>query len=710
MRSAHRLARRFTLDPFYSDRDPVPAVPTHSLFSPPSQGACWLYEWGGCEAYLLARLRLEAHRDCLDVFHPSLFRKPSSLLWLYRTFTLRAARKAEAALYHSGNLHLVVNGRVALHVEGASRPVKQRLDLAPFLKKGGNEISAVLNRVDGPPALFLDSPVLRTDAAWEASSDGFHRRSPACRPFVTAGRFPHEERMPVLTRRPRSFRGGLYDFGVELLGRPKVCFAGAGGRVSVFPGESEEEARNTSPRDFEQRPGRSLRGARSLTGPLMAFRYLRVEAASGARVRDVACEAEVFPARYRGAFACSDERLNAVWMRAAYTLRLCMREFFVDGIKRDRMPWAGDLYLAVLCNAFSFGEDAVARRTLTALAGEDPSACHANGIIDYTLFRLLALEAYHAHSGDGDYARNMLPEVERVLAALAESEDAEGFLMPRPDDRLFLDWAEMEKKGRVAALQMLYAMALQASERLFAAFGDAPRAAALKRRRQGLARRSSELFWDGRRGGFVEHRERGRRKSPIGRHANFLALLSGTATLSQRRRILSRVLQNPDIPAVGTPYMRFFELLALARCGRVPAMLEGIRNYWGGMLDEGATTFWEAYDPAQKGAEHLAFYGRPFGRSLCHAWAAGPVYLLSSALTGLEPLEAGWRRFRVRPGASGLDWACATVPTPLGEIRLELDGRSLTVKIPKGAILEERLPGGGIRPHGGGRVARIRLC
>nr|GFC72823.1 hypothetical protein [Tanacetum cinerariifolium] len=53
-----------------------------------------------------------------------------------------------------------------------------------------------------------------------------------------------------------------------------------------------------------------------------------------------------------------------------------------------------------------------------------------------------------------------------------------------------------------------------------------------------------------------------------------------------------------------------------------PYVLKEMKSYWGGMLDLGATSFWEEYDPAKKGAEHYSMYGRPFGKSLCHAWGA----------------------------------------------------------------------------------------
>ena len=44
----------------------------------------------------------------------------------------------------------------------------------------------------------------------------------------------------------------------------------------------------------------------------------------------------LLPEEYRGSFKCNDEELNRIWEVGAYTMHLTTREFFIDGIKRDR--------------------------------------------------------------------------------------------------------------------------------------------------------------------------------------------------------------------------------------------------------------------------------------------------------------------------------------------------------------------------------------
>jgi hypothetical protein len=126
--------------------------------------------------------------------------------------------------------------------------------------------------------------------------------------------------------------------------------------------------------------------------------------------------------------------------------------------------------------------------------------------------------------------------------------------------------------------------------------------------------------------------------------------------------------------------MRFYELEALCALGEQPYVLKEMKSYWGGMLDLGATSFWEEYDPAKKGAEHYAMYGRPFGKSLCHAWGASPIYLLGKYYLGVKPLTAGYATYEVVPNLGGLQWMEGTVPTPQGDITVAASPKQLKVK------------------------------
>ena len=109
------------------------------------------------------------------------------------------------------------------------------------------------------------------------------------------------------------------------------------------------------------------------------------------------------------------------------------------------------------------------------------------------------------------------------------------------------------------------------------------------------------------------------------------------------------------------------------------------------MIDRGATTVWERWDGVDAdGAAH---------DSLNHYSKGAVVGFLHRYVAGLEPLEPGYRRLRVRPRpGGGLTSAEATHESPYGRIAVawRLDGSrlELAVAVPPGTRAEVLLPGG----------------
>ena len=126
--------------------------------------------------------------------------------------------------------------------------------------------------------------------------------------------------------------------------------------------------------------------------------------------------------------------------------------------------------------------------------------------------------------------------------------------------------------------------------------------------------------------------------------------------------------------------MRFYELEALCQTGQQSTVLQEMKSYWGGMVREGATTFWVNYIPTESGTQHLAMYGRRYGKSLCHAWGASPLYLLGRYYLGVQPTKAGYEEYEVSPCLGGLEWMEGDVPTPFGKIHVRAEKGSITVR------------------------------
>lgn len=308
----------------------------------------------------------------------------------------------------------------------------------------------------------------------------------------------------------------------------------------------------------------------------------------------------------------------------------------------------------------------------------------------------MALRDYIMYFGDIDFAEQIFPMFDRLMRAIKAKEDRYGLLPSHKFNWIFIDWATVLKDGYSSCLQMFYVMALEAAADIYRIMGKMNISEELLSRIKTMRNVCNEMFWSEDHSAYVDNVHDNTQGTHVSRHANILAVLSGTADDARKKDIVKNVFLNKRVEPVGSPYMYMFEARAVSRCGENDEMLSMIRNYWGGMIQAGASSFWEAYDQSHSGQEHYSFYGRPYGKSLCHSWSAGPIVLLSGDALGIYPAAAGWERFKIVPKTMRLDWICTSIPCPQGTIDVDVTENVLSVRIPKGAILEMVSPNGSI--------------
>jgi hypothetical protein len=129
-------------------------------------------------------------------------------------------------------------------------------------------------------------------------------------------------------------------------------------------------------------------------------------------------------------------------------------------------------------------------------------------------------------------------------------------------------------------------------------------------------------------------------------------------------------------------FLSFYILKAMAMGGSMADTLSVMKEYYGAMLDKGATTFWEEYKPDLTGSVHYAMYNQPYGKSLCHAWGASPVYLLGRFFLGVTLTSDGYRTYTVSPSCGGLNELEGTIPTPHGNIHISITPDHVSVEAP----------------------------
>lgn len=223
--------------------------------------------------------------------------------------------------------------------------------------------------------------------------------------------------------------GLLFDYGKELMGFLRFTGVSEPGTVSVAFGESREEALDVQNCElYEQIPV----SEGYVTGFTRAFRYVFLPGAAG-RVKMAEALYQYLPLENKGAFHCQDQQVNQIYDTAVYTLHLCSREFYLDGIKRDRWVWSGDATQSYLLNFYTFFDKDICQRTMRLLRGKDPVMVHLNTIQDYSCYWLISLYDYYLYTGDTKFLQEIYQDAQGLLNYCLETVDDRGFFNPQDD-------------------------------------------------------------------------------------------------------------------------------------------------------------------------------------------------------------------------------------------------------------------------------------
>ena len=158
-------------------------------------------------------------------------------------------------------------------------------------------------------------------------------------------------------------------------------------------------------------------------------------------------------------------------------MHLTTREFFIDGIKRDRWVWSGDAIQSYLMNYYLFFDSDAVKRTIWLLRGKDPVTSHSNTIMDYTFYWFLSIYHYYMYTGDLDYLREQQSYMNALFDMAAGMVDGQGREHMTGAGR-FLDWpTSRDRKAVDAGLHALLLMTFDAGIRMAGALGDTALAA-----------------------------------------------------------------------------------------------------------------------------------------------------------------------------------------------------------------------------------------
>lgn len=391
------------------------------------------------------------------------------------------------------------------------------------------------------------------------------------------------------------------------------------------------------------------------------FRFVRVESLdSEIYIKSIKLCADFREVAQHGSFECSDKLLNDIWKTGVRTVQLNMHEYIWDGIKRDQGIFIGDMHPEVATIMAVFGNDSSIQKSLDFVRGDTPVGAWMNGIATYSMWWIIIHYDIFMHYGNINYLKEQAECLKDVCNRAIEWV---GFNYSG-NVRTFVDWSSKGTISEMQGVKSLFATGLSKAAKLFDTLNDNEYSTKCRKCAKAICAEKCEVNVNKRIAAL---------NVLSGRNTNYeISLLSGNSAAEM------------------SCFMGYYVLLAKAKMGDFSGAIDIIKNYWGGMLNMGATTFWEDFDiewmkdsarideivPIGKKDIHGEF-GRycyeGFRHSLCHGWASGPTAFLSKELAGIEILSPGFKKVRINPNIAGLEWFEVNYPTPFGNINVQTE-------------------------------------
>ncbi|KAK0109311.1 hypothetical protein ONS96_003130 [Cadophora gregata f. sp. sojae] len=525
----------------------------------------------------------------------------------------------------------------------------------------------------------------------------------------------------------------IYDFGKEVGGIVTVQYKAVG---SGELGLAFSEARNWTGRASDGSNGRYVpRADGALFTPISTttngtytmpdasmrggFRYLSIFTQTdhmiSIEVTKVSLELSFQPTwsnlrAYSGYFHSSDDLLNRIWYAGAYTLQTNAippntgrvypligqgwrndawlgtkgHSILVDGSKRDRATWAGDLGIALPSAFVSTGDFESARNALQlqydlqSREGQLPMAgppLNFYGSDTYHMSSLIGTYEYLLYSGDLDFLTTNWNKIKRAI----------NFVERKLDERSGLlyvtgvnDWGRSSQGGfNTAANALMFRTLITGS--LMAAWAQDEISSRWELQAYVLkaAMNSAVYNWDPNVGAFKDSNVD---SSIYPEDGNSLALYYGMASSVHQKSISDRLITNwgpigakcPELKYNIVPFIESMEIKGHFAIGRTNRALELIRRSWGWYLNNPygtESTFIEGYlEDGSFGYRAFSGYEKDYSyTSHAHGWSTGPTHALTNYVLGLQLISPGGADWILAPQFGNLTFVEGGFTTPLGK-------------------------------------------
>lgn len=339
------------------------------------------------------------------------------------------------------------------------------------------------------------------------------------------------------------------------------------------------------------------------------FRFVRLDFSGKVTLKTVVAVNHMMKRKAKYRYEGADERVRQIYETAKRTVDLCAASGYLwDGVKRDRLVWIGDIHPEMLALTTLYGRLPLIEKSLDFVKAQTPLPGWMNNIPTYSLWWAIIVCDYSHRTGAKDFARKQIGYLKRLIEQVNECITEKGEInFPW----LFLDWPTNGTADAEKGVRAVCTIAMKKIKELFGEFGEESKTCdetVKKLRRQAIVETKSKAVLGLKY--FAEGLTKEEEKILVAGNANGMSA-----------------------------FMSYYVLKAVASFDREKAV-EMMKEYYGGMLDKGATTFWEDFDLAwtenscridefpKAGEKDIhgdfgAYCYKGFRHSFCHGWSAG---------------------------------------------------------------------------------------
>ncbi len=442
----------------------------------------------------------------------------------------------------------------------------------------------------------------------------------------------------------------------------------------------------------------------------IGFRYATILIHGGAGsvvLRDFWVREFQHPWKETASFACSDPEVERIFAAGLRTVQLCSSDAFVDCPTREQRAWTGDGVVHQMVHLAANRDWRLAKRYVEL--GNSP---RNDGILpmftvsilemmgsftlpDWSLHWLHGVYNWYRYSGDHQAILTWLPSAARVLRWYEPYQTSAGILKDVAEWNL-VDWSSVSTTDTSSLLTAEWARGLHEFAEMAAWLGESSSRDWAERLYQ-RARAGFEVFWDEKRGSYIDHVVEGRPQPEMSQIAGALAIVSGLAPKERWARIIETITDAKRLVVrswagggqseekfekqqrgiyeidwdveneivISEPFMGYVVHDAVALAGKAD-LLPGMYQRWSEFLTSGYDTIGENWGTGTH----------------AHGWSCTPTRDMLIYTLGVSPAEPGFKRAHIAPRLGTLAWARGAVPTPFGMISIDIKDDILTIVSP----------------------------